>query len=89
MKALCPSVGECQGREPGEGGLVSRERRGKEGISKERKWFCPGGGVDSGGNRPGTGCVCVCVRAHGWETPHFPLIEYFFLLVTEALKKSP
>jgi hypothetical protein len=27
LKALCPSVGECQGQEVGEGGLVSRGRR--------------------------------------------------------------
>jgi hypothetical protein len=26
MKVLCPSVGECQGQEVGEGRLVSRER---------------------------------------------------------------
>ena len=26
MKALCPSVWECQGQEVGVGGLVSRER---------------------------------------------------------------
>jgi hypothetical protein len=26
MKALCPSVGECQGQELGVGGLVSRGR---------------------------------------------------------------
>jgi hypothetical protein len=26
MKALCPSVGECQGQEAGGGGLVSRRR---------------------------------------------------------------
>ena len=26
MKALCPSVGECQGQEEGVGGLVSRGR---------------------------------------------------------------
>jgi hypothetical protein len=26
MKALCPSVGECQGQEEGVGGLVNRER---------------------------------------------------------------
>ena len=30
MKALCPSVGECQGQEAGVGGLVSRGKR--EGI---------------------------------------------------------
>jgi hypothetical protein len=30
MKALCPSVGECQGQEMGVGGLVSRVRQ--EGI---------------------------------------------------------
>ena len=30
VKALCPSVGECQGQEVGVGGLVSRGRR--EGI---------------------------------------------------------
>jgi hypothetical protein len=29
VKALCPSVGECQGQEAGVGGLVSRGR-GKE-----------------------------------------------------------
>ena len=27
VKALYPSVGECQGQEAGVGGLVSRERR--------------------------------------------------------------
>jgi hypothetical protein len=27
VKALCPGVGECQDREAGVGGLVSRERR--------------------------------------------------------------
>jgi hypothetical protein len=26
VKALCPSVGKCQGQEAGVGGLVSRER---------------------------------------------------------------
>jgi hypothetical protein len=26
VKALCPSVGECQGREAGVGGLVSKGR---------------------------------------------------------------
>ena len=26
VKALCPSVGECQGQKAGVGGLVSRER---------------------------------------------------------------
>jgi hypothetical protein len=32
VKALCPSVGECQGQEAGVGGLVSRgEREGIEG----------------------------------------------------------
>ena len=30
VKALCPSVGECQDQEAGVGGLLSRERR--EGI---------------------------------------------------------
>jgi hypothetical protein len=30
VKALCPSIGECQGQEAGVGGLVSRER--EEGI---------------------------------------------------------
>jgi hypothetical protein len=28
VKALCPSVGECQGQEAGMGGLVSRRSRG-------------------------------------------------------------
>ena len=28
MKALCPSVGECQGQEAGVGGLVSKRREG-------------------------------------------------------------
>jgi hypothetical protein len=28
MKALCPSVGECQGQEAGVGGLKSREKGG-------------------------------------------------------------
>jgi hypothetical protein len=26
MKAQCPTIGECQDQEMGEGGLVSRER---------------------------------------------------------------
>jgi hypothetical protein len=26
VKALCPSVGECQGREAGVGGMVSKKR---------------------------------------------------------------
>jgi hypothetical protein len=26
MKAVCPSIGECQGQEAGVGGLVSRRR---------------------------------------------------------------
>jgi hypothetical protein len=30
VKALCPSIGECQGQEVGMGGLVSRGR--EEGI---------------------------------------------------------
>ena len=33
MKALCPTVGECQGQEVGVGGLVSREKG--EGIREE------------------------------------------------------
>jgi hypothetical protein len=28
VKARCPSVGECQDREAGVGGLLSRKRRG-------------------------------------------------------------
>ena len=28
VKALCPSVGECQGQEAGVGGLESRRREG-------------------------------------------------------------
>jgi hypothetical protein len=41
-KALCPSVGECQDREVGMGGLVSRRR--KNGIGdflegKPGKWI--------------------------------------------------
>ena len=31
MKSLCPSVGECQDREAGVGGLVNRGRRGWDG----------------------------------------------------------
>ena len=42
VKALCPSVGECQGQEAGVGGLVSRGRgKGKgEGVfrGETRKW---------------------------------------------------
>jgi hypothetical protein len=44
MKALCPSVGECQGQEAGVGGLVSRSRA--EGIG--------GGGSEE---KPGKGIV--------------------------------
>jgi hypothetical protein len=33
MKALCPSVGECQGQEAGVGGLMSKGRG--EGIQGE------------------------------------------------------
>jgi hypothetical protein len=32
LKALCPSVGECQGQESGVGGLVSRGRGGDRGL---------------------------------------------------------
>jgi hypothetical protein len=32
VKAQCPGVGECQDREAGVGGLVSRERRWDRGI---------------------------------------------------------
>ena len=32
VKALCPSVGECQGQEAGVGGLVSRGRGRGEGV---------------------------------------------------------
>jgi hypothetical protein len=35
VKALCPSVGECQGQEAGVGGLVSRGRG--EGVFLEGK----------------------------------------------------
>jgi hypothetical protein len=44
MKALCPSVGECQGQEAGVGRLVSRGRgEGKrEGCFLETK---PGKGI--------------------------------------------
>jgi hypothetical protein len=38
-KALCPSVGECQGQEAGVGGLVSRGRR--RGFSEGK----PGKGI--------------------------------------------
>jgi hypothetical protein len=34
VKALCPSVGECQVQEVGVGGLVSREGRGYRGFSE-------------------------------------------------------
>ena len=34
VKALCPSIGECQGQEAGVGGLVSSV----EGISGEDFW---------------------------------------------------
>jgi hypothetical protein len=30
VKALCPSIGECQGQEAGVGGLVRRGRRKEE-----------------------------------------------------------
>ena len=33
MKALCSSLGECQGEEAGVGGLVSRGRESLEGKS--------------------------------------------------------
>jgi hypothetical protein len=32
LKALCPSVGECQDQEAGVGGLVSRGRQKQEGV---------------------------------------------------------
>jgi len=35
VKALCPSVGECQGQEAGMGGLVIRERA--DGIGDFRR----------------------------------------------------
>jgi hypothetical protein len=35
VKALCPSVGECQGQEVGVGGLVSRGKR--EGVGDFRR----------------------------------------------------
>jgi hypothetical protein len=35
VKVLCPSVEECQGQEPGFGGLVSRVRR----RDRERVFF--------------------------------------------------
>ena len=42
VKALCPSVGECQDREAGVGGLVSSGRRGWDrGFSKGK----PGKGI--------------------------------------------
>ena len=34
VKALCPSVGECQGREAGVGGLVSRGNGRDRGFSE-------------------------------------------------------
>ena len=34
MKALCPSVGECQGQEVGVGGLGSRGRGGDRGFTE-------------------------------------------------------
>jgi hypothetical protein len=37
MKAICPSVGECQGQEERVGGLVSRRRR--EGIEGGGFWI--------------------------------------------------
>ena len=38
MKALCPSVGECQGQEEGVGGLVSRGRgEGIEGFQRGKQ----------------------------------------------------
>jgi hypothetical protein len=43
MKALCPSVGECQGQEAGVGGLVSR------GIGKRIGGF-PEGKTKKGDN---------------------------------------
>jgi hypothetical protein len=30
VKALCPSIGECQGQEAGVGGMVSRGERGRD-----------------------------------------------------------
>jgi hypothetical protein len=44
MKALCPSIGECQGQEAGVDGLVSRGRRewGGGGCFSEEK---PGMGI--------------------------------------------
>jgi hypothetical protein len=35
VKALCPSVGECQGQEVGVGGLVSRGRGGVRSKGRE------------------------------------------------------
>ena len=42
VKALCPSIGECQGQEVGVGGLVSRGRAKKGGVFLEGK---PGKGT--------------------------------------------
>jgi hypothetical protein len=36
VKALCPSVGECQDREEGVGDLVSREEGGDRWFSEEK-----------------------------------------------------
>jgi hypothetical protein len=42
MKALCPSIGECQGQEMGLGGLVSKgkgeERGGFRRVNQERRY---------------------------------------------------
>jgi hypothetical protein len=38
VKALCPSVGECQGQEAGVGGLVIRGRRRGEGVFRGEAW---------------------------------------------------
>ena len=41
VKALCPSVRECQGQEAGVGGLVSRRRAISRGFSEGK----PGNGT--------------------------------------------
>ena len=36
VKVLCPSIGDCQGQEAGEGGLVSRGKGEEWGFSEEK-----------------------------------------------------
>jgi hypothetical protein len=43
VKAVCPSIGECQGREAGVGGLVSK----RQGVNREFSERKPGKGITS------------------------------------------